>query len=74
MGSEMCIRDRDVTKWPILGDLPLVGQFFRDSNGQRRKNELVIMVTPRIIRDDEQGAFGYGYVPADASARRVMSE
>jgi len=64
----------DVTKWPILGDLPLVGQFFRDSNGQRRKNELVIMVTPRIIKDDEQGAFGYGYVPADASARRVMSE
>ncbi|MEB3264393.1 MAG: secretin N-terminal domain-containing protein, partial [Synechococcus sp.] len=51
------ISDEDrqiVSKWPILGDLPFVGQFFRSTAGSKRRNELVILVTPRII-DDEQG-------------------
>ena len=63
-----------VRKWPILGDIPLIGQFFRDSNGQKRKNELVIMVTPRIIADGEGGDFGYGYAPVSSSMRRVISK
>jgi type IV pilus assembly protein PilQ len=33
-------------KWPILGDIPLIGQFFRSSGSTREKRELVIMVTP----------------------------
>ena len=63
-----------VRKWPILGDIPLIGQFFRDSNGQKRKNELVIMVTPRIIADGEGGDFGYGYAPVSSSMRRLVSK
>lgn len=63
----------EVSKWPILGDLPLVGQFFRASNNQRQKRELVIMVTPRIIRDDEGGTFGYGFQPTTEDARLFMS-
>ena len=60
------------TKWPILGDLPLVGQFFRSSGGTRQKRELVIMVTPHIINDTEGGSFGYGYQPASAETRQLM--
>jgi type IV pilus assembly protein PilQ len=60
------------TKWPILGDLPLVGQFFRNSNGIREKRELVIMVTPRIINDTDGGAYGYGYQPSSAESRQLM--
>ena len=59
-------------KWPILGDLPLVGQFFRSSGGSRSKNELVIMVTPRIINDTDGGAYGYGYQPSSAESRQLM--
>lgn len=62
-----------VTKWPVLGDLPFVGQFFRASNGQRQKNELVILVSPRIIDDTQGGAFGYGYRPNTNDAQRMMS-
>ena len=51
-----------VRKWPILGDMPLIGQFFRQSSGRREKRELVILVTPRII-DDNRGVYGYGYKP-----------
>ena len=46
-------------KWPILGDLPLIGQ--PQSTSKRQKNELVIIVTPSIFDDDNGGAYGYGY-------------
>jgi len=53
-----------VRKWPLLGDIPIVGQFFRSRNGTRQKRELVIMVTPQIIDDDQGGIYGYGYTPS----------
>jgi type IV pilus assembly protein PilQ len=61
-----------VQKWPVLGDLPIVGQFFRQSGSNRSKRELVILVTPRIIDDNEGGTFGYGYRPGTEDARRFM--
>ena len=69
------ISDEDrsvVTKWPILGDLPLVGQFFRRSSGDRRKSEHVIMVTTRVIKDDHGGMYGNGYQLATNSARGFL--
>ena len=65
---------RTVRKWPILGDIPLIGQFFRDTSGGRRKRELVILVTPRILRDDQGGAFGYGYQPETPQARQFAQQ
>jgi type IV pilus assembly protein PilQ len=62
-----------VTKWPIVGDIPLIGQFFRSSNSSRSKNELVILVTPRIIDDTDGGSYGYGYSPRVNEAQRMMS-
>ncbi|MCT0208779.1 general secretion pathway protein D [Synechococcus sp. CS-1332] len=61
-----------VTKWPILGDIPIIGQFFRASSNNREKRELVIMVTPRIINDTEGGTYGYGYQPSTPSSRAFM--
>ena len=61
-----------VNKWPILGDMPLIGQFFRSTSGTRTKNELVILVTPHIIDDNEGGTFGYGYQPSSSDARRLL--
>lgn len=61
-----------VNKWPILGDMPLIGQFFRSTSGTRTKNELVILVTPHIINDNEGGTFGYGYQPSSSDARRLL--
>jgi type IV pilus assembly protein PilQ len=62
----------EVTKWPILGDIPLIGQFFRSSGTSKDKRELVIMVTPRIISDEMGGAYGYGYQPATDPARQLF--
>ena len=63
---------QSVSKWPILGDLPLIGQFFRSSGGNRDKRELVIMVTPKIINDYEGGTYGYGYQPETRQAREAI--
>ena len=64
---------REVTKWPLLGDIPIVGQFFRSSAGSRKKNELVVLVTPRVIDDSFGGNYGYGYRPSLPAARQVLA-
>ncbi len=61
-----------VDKWPILGDMPIIGQFFRGSAGTRRKRELVILVTPRIINDVEGGTYGYGFQPGSREMRDML--
>jgi len=71
------ISDQDiatVTKWPILGDIPLVGQFFRTSGRTRSKRELVIMVSPKVINDESGGVYGYGYQPASMPARQWLGQ
>jgi type IV pilus assembly protein PilQ len=65
---------QEVSKWPILGDVPIIGQFFRSSNSNRAKRELVILVTPRIINDSEGGNFGYGYQPGTNDTRRFIAD
>ncbi len=40
-----------VSKVPILGDLPVMGQFFRSSSTSRTKTETLIFITPRILAD-----------------------
>ena len=62
----------DVTKWPVLGDLPFFGQFFRKSSVNRTKQELVIVVTPRIVDDEQGGGYGYGYEPSSNDARQMI--
>ena len=39
------------SKVPILGDIPILGSLFRSNATQKRKSELVILVTPRILKD-----------------------
>ena len=50
------IKDDDIktiNKWPIIGDLPIIGSIFRATSNSRLKSELIIMVTPTVIKDDQ---------------------
>jgi type IV pilus assembly protein PilQ len=38
-------------KTPVLGDLPVIGRFFRNSARTKDKDELLIFITPKIIRE-----------------------
>ena len=40
-----------VTKVPLLGDIPILGFFFRQDLKRNDKRELLIFVTPRVIKD-----------------------
>ena len=40
-----------ITKTPLLGDLPWVGNLFRQKSKSDDKQELLIFITPRLIRD-----------------------
>ena len=39
------------SKVPILGDIPILGSLFRSNSSQKRKSELIILVTPKILKD-----------------------
>jgi pilus assembly protein CpaC len=40
----------NVSKAPFLGDLPILGMLFRSTKFQRDETELVIVVTPYLVR------------------------
>ena len=40
----------DITKAPFLGDLPILGALFRSTSFRRDETELVIIVTPYLVR------------------------
>jgi len=47
------IREEDiqnVSKIPLLGDLPVLGSLFRTVNVTKNRNEVVVMMTPHIMR------------------------
>ncbi len=54
---------RTVSKIPFLGDLPLVGNLFRSTNATNNKTELLVFLTPHVVRD-----------PAEARQLRLQTE
>jgi type IV pilus assembly protein PilQ len=40
-----------ITKVPLLGDIPILGFFFRQDLRRNDKRELLIFVTPRLVKD-----------------------
>ena len=50
------IRDeetKNIAKIPFLGDIPYIGAIFRSTNTEKSKEEMIIMITPKIITDNE---------------------
>ncbi len=41
----------DVSKVPLLGDIPGLGYLFKKTTSENKKRELLIFVTPRIVTD-----------------------
>ncbi len=44
-----------ISKMPVLGDLPVLGQLFKSRSFQKSKDELVVVVTPHIVHPLEAG-------------------
>ncbi|GAB4272321.1 MAG: hypothetical protein Kow0029_10860 [Candidatus Rifleibacteriota bacterium] len=49
------INRTNTTSWkkvPLLGDIPVVGRLFKSKNTNKSENELVILLTPKIMSDE----------------------
>lgn len=57
--------DNNISKTPLLGELPIIGALFRSSSFQRNETELVIIVTPYIVKpsNSRMALPTDGYIP-----------
>ena len=46
--------NQTIHKMPLLSDLPFIGAFFRNSLNSKSREEMVIVVTPHIIKDTDE--------------------
>lgn len=42
---------KNVVKIPFLGDIPILGEFFKYTSKSKEKQELIILVTPYIVEN-----------------------
>lgn len=47
--------ERNISQVPWLGQVPVLGALFRSTRFQKRETDLVILVTPRIVRPGRPG-------------------
>ena len=62
---------KNITKLPILGDLPLLGSLFRRSAKEKKNTEICIAITPEIIKD-ENGIPTIKFKPADTELEQEL--
>jgi pilus assembly protein CpaC len=46
---------RSVSKFPILGDIPILGALFRSTGFQNNETDLMIFITPKVIQPHSAG-------------------
>jgi pilus assembly protein CpaC len=44
------------TKVPLLGDIPILGQFFRSKDARQRRTELLVLVSPKLVEPSDTPA------------------
>ncbi len=49
---------RNAKKIPLLGDLPVIGKLFRHDKVTKERNEIVIFLTPKIVKPGEKTSSG----------------
>jgi pilus assembly protein CpaC len=64
-------------KIPGIGDIPILGQLFRSKAAQKQRTELVVMITPQILRTGSSGVtdtlprLGEPFLPALPPTRSI---
>ncbi|MEJ1170921.1 type II and III secretion system protein family protein [Variovorax sp. CCNWLW235] len=56
-------------KVPLLGDIPVLGTFFKQNKYQMSEKELVILVTPHLVKPIARGTDLAPYLPGGAEQR-----
>jgi len=70
------IQDMDRTsaqKVPLLGDIPLLGRLFSSHGSDKNKTEIMLLITPHIVRNLERPAVGVTEFMSGTSASGSVS-
>jgi pilus assembly protein CpaC len=76
-GLNLNERHSDIQKVPYLGDVPILGEFFRNTSYQNNSSELVMTVTPQLVAPLPQNGQAYlptsrgPMTPAEIETRRL---
>ncbi len=46
--------EETVTKVPLLGDIPVIGWLFKHKSVDKKKTNLLVFITPHVVRDAEE--------------------
>lgn len=60
----------DVAKIPFFGDIPYLGNLFKNTNKLDKKVELVIMITPHIINDSDLDVVDQGQAATEIELKK----
>ncbi len=67
--------DIDTTyKYPIFGDLPLIGGLFRSKQSSKDKRELIILVTPKVLDDRTSNIADYNLEYKNEASINVIKD
>jgi pilus assembly protein CpaC len=69
--------NNSVDRAPFLGNLPIIGALFRSNSFRRNETELVIVVTPYLVRPVNAGQIALptdGFRPASDAQRFVLDQ
>jgi type II secretory pathway component GspD/PulD (secretin) len=58
------------TTTPLLGKIPILGMLFRHKHDERRDREILVFITPRIIKNSAQISSGYAHPPKMVGERK----
>ena len=71
------IQETDINttyKYPILGDLPLLGGLFRSKQSSKDKRELIILVTPKVLKDRSSNIADYNIEYQNEDAKNLIKK
>ena len=52
------VKSTTISKVPFLGDLPIIGNFFRKTGFTEDQNELIIFITPHLLDEERENISG----------------
>ncbi|MDI6801264.1 MAG: type II secretion system secretin GspD [Thermodesulfovibrionales bacterium] len=62
--------EENLTKIPLLGDIPLLGWLFKNKSVAKKKTNLLVFLTPHVVKDAE----GLGRITGDKRMEFVKKE
>ena len=71
------IQDSDIEKlykYPLLGDLPILGALFRSKANEKYKRELIILVTPKIINEGASNIENYNLEFTSKDSKELLNQ